>query len=164
MLSWFRKPKANMSVQISGSPFSLGSVIHTRVSIDPMTPIDVRKGTMELVCRERFWKAEITTSGGNNTVKHTEPIHRQVQTFLNGETIAPGTSNYEIAFPIPPGGHPTIQGELASVIWSVEATLEVAGTRKVEWQQDLEVLTISESGTYVNREAGPSTVLEFTFD
>ena len=26
------------------------------------------------------------------------------------------------------------------------------------------MLTISESGTYVNREAGPSTVLEFTFD
>ena len=164
MLSWFRKPKANMSVQISGSPFSLGSIIHAQLSIDPSATIDVRKGTIQLVCRERFWKAEITTSGGNGTVKHTDSIYREVQTFLNGDTIAPGTSNYEMDFPIPPSGHPTIQGELASVTWSIEATLEIAGTRNLEWQQDLEVLTISESGTDVNREAGPATSVESAFD
>ncbi|MCH8799745.1 MAG: hypothetical protein IH963_02430 [Chloroflexi bacterium] len=164
MLSWFRKPKANMSVEISGSPFSLGSVIHARVSINPMAAIDVRKGTMQLVCRERFWKAEITTSGGNGTVKHTDSIHREVQAFLNGDTIAPGTSNYEMTFQIPPSGHPTIQGELASVTWSIEATLEVAGTRNLEWQQDVEVLTLSENGADVNREAGPVTAVESTLD
>ena len=164
MFSWFRKPKANMLVQISGSPFSLGSIIHARVSIDPLATIDIRKGTIRLVCRERFWKAEITTSGGNGTIKHNDSIYREVQTFLNGETIAPGSSHYEMDFPVPPSGHPTIQGELASVTWSIEATLEVAGTRNLEWQQDVEVLTFSENGADVNREAGPDTAVETQLD
>ena len=164
MFSWFRKPKANMSVQISGSPFSVGSIIHARVSVDPLATIDIHKGTIQLVCRELFWKAEITTSGGNATVKQTDFMHREVRTFLNGETLAPEPSHYEIDFPVPPNGQPTIQGELASVIWSVEATLEVAGSRNLEWQQDLEVLTISESGAGVNREAGPDTAVETTLD
>ena len=164
MFSWFRKPKANMSVQISGSPFSLGSIIHARVSIDPLATIDIRKGTIQLVCRERFWKAEITTSGGNGTIKHTDSIYREVQTFLNGETIAPGSSHYEMDFPVPPNSHPTIQGELASITWSIEATLEAAGTRNLEWQQDVEVLTLSESGAGVNRKAGPDTAVETTLD
>ena len=153
-----------MSVQISGSPFSPGSIVHAQVSIDPLTTIDVRKGTIQLVCRERFWKAEITTSGGNGTVKHTDTTYLVVQTFLNDETIAPGSSHYEMDFSVPPVGHPTIQGELASVIWSVEAALEVAGARKLEWKQDLEVLTISEGGADVNREAGPATAVESAMD
>jgi hypothetical protein len=164
MLSWFRKPKANMSVQISGSPFSLGSIIHARVSIDPLATIYVRNGTIQLVCRERFWKAEITTSGGNETVKHTESVHLEVQTFLAGDTIAPGSSHYEMDFLIPANGRPAIQGELASVIWSVEATLEVAGARKLEWKQDLEVFTHSEGSADVNREVGPATAVESNMD
>ena len=145
MLSLFRKPKATIEVELGEGPIYPGGTLEANLTIEAKDKLLVQQGTVQLLCEDRFWQADISSSGGNANVKHSATLWDVPHSFLNDESIGEGSSNHLVSFVIPASASSSVHGEVASITWRVRVTLVVLKSRNVIHEKDFAVLTAPRS-------------------
>ena len=162
MVSRFRSPKADLSIDLEGGPHHLGTAITGRVTLLPGESFQMRGIKVEFICTETYWEKVIrsTRMGSAETNESASTVIREYsQTIFEGSEIAnlmPQVAN--IDFTIPSDAPPTVKGQVANIDWRLKAIVDVARARDITQEIELVVLPVpgerSESGQ-PSREATP---------
>jgi hypothetical protein len=137
MLSRFRRPKADISLEVSDEPYWPGDKVDVRVSLLPRDSFYVREGRIELVCIETYY---LHFSEGE-PIKRKRELSRTEAPFLSETRVVEGLPcGGRGIISVPPEAPPTIKGDIAEISWQVRAAVDVAGTRDIHQSRDITVL------------------------
>ena len=141
MLSLFRKPKAQLAIHVEDGPHYPGSTLDVCVSLTSEQVFSVRRGTIELICRETYYAPYRGSPGSSGHTKENENVISLKGGFLiNGETEV-GPRDYYAQFPIPESAPPTVDGKLLNITWLVRASVEAKRARDLHQEQVVPVVT-----------------------
>ena len=141
MLSLFRRPKAQLVIQVEDSPHYLGSTLNVCVTLTSEQGFSVRRGTIELLCRETYYVPYTGSPGSSAHTKENENVITLKGQFLIKEETEVGARDYHVRFPIPESAPPTVDGKLLNITWLVRASLDVKRARDLHQEQVVSVLT-----------------------
>ena len=156
MISWLRRPRADLSVHVDKTELRPGEGLEARVALLPESDFLVRRGTIELVCTETYVERTGTTHG-TSTYKLTETLYSAGETFLSDVTVRNGVPHTtDVMLAVPTDGIPTVSGtKIGSnepgIAWEVMAFIDVAGARDLRRSQPIVVLSSPASEERVAR-------------
>ena len=145
MLSRFRRPEADLNIQVDKTEFQPGEELEARVVLLPESDFHVRQGTVALVCTENYVQ-KTSTQHGTYYSRKKAILFNAEEKFLNDETVrngVPHSTNVRLALPV--DALPTMSGIKVShvqpgIAWEVTASLDVAGARDIHYSQPVSVM------------------------
>ena len=146
MVSRLRRPNADLSMQLDEGHYRLGTAINGRVTLLPGESFQMRGGKVEFFCTETYFLRvrRSTRLGTAETNEVAITVLRQYsQTIFDGSAIVnlmPQVGN--IDFTIPSDAPATVRGIVASIAWTLKATVDVARGRAISQAIDLVVLPV----------------------
>ncbi len=146
MLSRFRRPQADLNVHVDKTELQPGEELQARVTLSPESDFQVRLGTVALVCTENYVQ-RTSSQYGNHDSRKTVIHYNQEETFLNDATVRNGVAHStDVRLAAPADAMPTMSGIKVSnvqpgITWEVEAFLDVAGARDMQFNQPVTVLS-----------------------
>ena len=150
MLSRFRRPDADLRVQISQTELQAGEELEARVELVPKSNFHVREGRLELVCTEVYVQKTSSQYGAHYQRKSDTRV-RVGETFTENGNLRSGvkyTTNLKLA--VPADAPRSIRGTKVrniepGIVWEVEAYLDVASARDL--RESIEVKVVEPSTT-----------------
>ena len=170
MLSRFRRPAANFSVELSETRLQPGDELNIRVVLSPRDGFEVRRGTVVIECIESY----VELSPGMNTsrygqgtqrLKSTRIQYRQEEVIIDGRRMRRGLPfSADIDWVVPSDALPTVIGDSGhtfdvGIAWTITTSLDVAGARDFYDQQQLMVGSLP-----IKDEAPETPVVELADD
>ena len=138
MLSRFRRPKADITLEASDGPYWAGDKVDARVTLFPQESFHVREAWIELVCIETYY----TSSSEGPPAKHRRVLSQSVAPFLSNTRVIEGLPHgSRVSLSISPEALPTVKGDIAEISWRVRAAVDVAGARDMHRSRDIIVLS-----------------------
>ena len=163
MLARFRRPAADFRVELSESALRPGDELRVRVSLIPRDGFQVRRGTVVIRCVESY--VEILPGmntgrygSGRQRMKGTRILYRHEEAIIEDGRMRQGLPFYaDFEWVVPPDAFPTVIGESRDVFdvgieWTVTTSLDVAGARDFNDQQQL---TVGSPRTAMDEEPEP---------
>ena len=148
MLSRFRRPDADLSIQLDSAELHPGEELEARVTLVPKSDFRVRHGTVELVCTETYVQ-KTSSQYGTYYNRKTATLYSVGETFLNDTNVRNGVPHStDVRLAVPADAIPTMSGTKVShvqpgITWEVTAFLDVAGARDIHCSQPVSVLSPS---------------------
>lgn len=155
MLSWLRRPKAELDIEVSEEAASRHrDTIDVHVTLSAHEQFHVREGRIELRCTRISrgavvgvgWRGSVSgrawyspefgapargspwESGSGHEIS-PQFSHHQSQIFLSETAAEAGTVFHDIvSFSLPHDAVPSIKG---SLVWRIDVTLDIAGRRNL---------------------------------
>ena len=146
MLSRFRRPDADLNIQLDNSKLLPGEELEARVVLLPESDFHVRQGTVALVCAENYVQ-RTSNQYGTYDSKKTVIHYRAGETFLSDATVRNGLlHSTDVRLAVPADAMPTMNGIKVShvepgITWEVAAFLDVAAARDIRFNQPVTVLS-----------------------
>ena len=145
MLSLFRRPGADLQIEVDKTVVQVGDEVRARVTLLPKTDFSVRQGKVELICTETY--VQMTSSQyGQHYHRRTRTLSREGGSFMEGGTVRAGLPYYgDVTLAVPAGALPTLTGVSVNKIdpgisWTVIASLDVAKSRDIQHSQEVTVV------------------------
>ena len=145
MLSRFRRPDADLSIQLDSAELHPGEELEARVTLVPKSDFRVRHGTVELVCTETYVQ-KTSSQYGTYYNRKTATLYSVGETFLNDANVRNGVPHStDVRLAVPVDALPTMSGIKVShvqpgIAWEVTASLDVAGARDIHYSQAVSVM------------------------
>ncbi len=145
MLSRFRRPEADLQVEVNRDALHAGDELEARVALVPKSDFHVRSGKIELICTETYVQ-KISNQYGTSYHKKTEILSRSGETFISDETVRRSMPHSAKARLVaPPDALPSIEGAAVRSIqpgisWAVTASLDVARARDLLQSREITVV------------------------
>ena len=147
MLSFLKKPKADIALDISNGPFYLGSTINVGIFISSQDTFPVRSGSADLTCIETYWKMVTTSTGKSTTTsnrKFTQKLLQVKEPFLGSNEFRSGMPLSEsVNFTLPADLPPTVCGKIVNISWRLRVSLNVAKMRDIHEKREITVLPVA---------------------
>lgn len=149
VFSRFRRPNAELRVELSKRVALPGDEIEARVSLIPKSDFHVREGKVELVMMDTYIQ-RVQNQYGASYHKRTNDEVIASETLMGDGAIRGGvTYSSDFRFVVPEGALPTLNGAehrkiQPGIAWAVKASLDVASARD-----------LSENGEFVVRPTEP---------
>ena len=131
MLSLFRRPGADLQIDVDKTVVQVGDEVRARVTLVPKQDFDVRQGKVELICTETY--VQMTSSQyGQHYHRRARTLSLEGGSFMEGGTVRAGLPHSgSVRLVVPAGALPTLTGATVSKIdpgisWAVTASLDVA--------------------------------------
>ena len=144
MFSLFRRPGADLQIDVDKTVVQVGDELSARVTLVPKQDFDVRQGKVELVCTETY--VFMTSSQyGQHYHRKTHALSRTGGSFLERGTVRAGLPHYgDVRLAVPTDALPTLTGVSVNKIdpgisWTVIASLDVAKSRDIQHSQEVTV-------------------------
>jgi hypothetical protein len=138
MLSRFRRPKADISLEVGEGPFWPGDRVDVRVSLSTRESLHVREARIELACIETYYVA----ASQGPPFKNTQVLFLESTPLLSETRVIEGfPQGGSFSFSIPREAPPTVRGDVAEISWLVRAAVNVAEARDVHQSRDIIVLS-----------------------
>jgi len=144
ILSWFRRPKAEIEIETTGGSARPGGTIDVQVTIRSNSGVKIKTGQVELVCTEQSWQKESSADGGQGRLQYNQVLAQPLVQSLIADTeltSAEPISRYA-RFQVPNGAPPTVHGAVARVSWEVTGKLEMDDGKQVANSKEVAVLTL----------------------
>ena len=145
MLSLFRRPGADLQIDVDKTVVQVGDEVRARVTLVPKQDFDVRQGKVKLICTVTY--VQMTSSQyGQHYHRRTRTLSREGGSFMEGGTVRAGLPHSGSArLVVPAGALPTLTGATVSKIdpgisWAVTASLDVARGRDIRQSQEVTVV------------------------
>ena len=144
MLSRFRRPQADLQVELDKSSAAPGEEVAARVTLSPDTNFEIRDGSVALVCVETYVQ-KISNQYGTSYHKKTNILSRQEESFAGSGVIRKGTQySTQVEFQLPDDALPTMHGAVVqkiapSISWQVSASIDVAKARDLSASREIGV-------------------------
>lgn len=144
MLSRFRRPQADLQVELDKTSASPGDEVAARVTLSPDTDFEIRGGNVALVCVETYVQ-KISNQYGTSYHKKTNILSRQEESFAGSGVIRKGTQySTQVAFKLPDDALPTLRGAVVqkiepSISWQISASMDVAKARDLSASREIGV-------------------------
>ena len=144
MLSRFRRPQADLQVELDKTSASPGDEVAARVTLSPNTDFEIRGGSVALVCVETYVQ-KMSNQYGTSYHKKTNILSRQEESFAGSGVIRKGTQySTQVAFQLPDDALPTLRGAVVQKIspgisWQVSASMDVAKARDLSASREIGV-------------------------
>ena len=145
MLSRFRRPDADLRVQVDKTELHAGGELEACVSLIPKADFHVRHGKAELICTETYVQ-RVSTQYGHQYHKRTQTLSRVEETFTENGNLRKGvTYSTDVRLVVPPDALPTVSGASVRSIqpgisWAVTASLDVANARDIQRSQEVTIV------------------------
>lgn len=167
-----RQFRTNFAIAASEGPFRPGDQVAVQVSLLPEEDLDLREGSVTLVCRETFWytvkstgarwigaypgHAEenykgppYTAAGKPGKYKASKELARLSQRFLVDGRLPKGIPYASrVNFRLPETAPPSLTGDIVRIEWHLEASLLTSITNEVRAVEPL--LVLSPEATVLN--------------
>ena len=89
MLSLFRRPGADLQIEVDKTVVQVGDDLSARVTLVPKQDFDVRQGKVELICTETY--VQMTSSQyGQHYHRRARTLSRKGGSFMEGGTVRAG--------------------------------------------------------------------------
>ena len=144
MRSLFRRPGADLQIEMDKTVLQAGDELSARVTLVPKQDFDVRQGKVELICTETY--VLMTSSQyGQHYHRKTHALSRTGGSFLERGTVRAGLPHYgDVRLVVPADALPTLTGVSVNKIdpgisWTVTASLDVAKSRDIQHSQEVTV-------------------------
>ncbi len=143
ILSWFRRPTAEIDIEATGGTSQPGGTIDVQITIRPKEGTKIRSGQVELACTEQWWqKASPADSGDGRLQKQSVLPQPLVQSFIADTEFTNSEPVVRYArFLVPNNAPPTIDGSVAQVRWELTGRLEIENSNPVSRSREITVLT-----------------------
>ncbi len=145
MLLLFRRPGADLQIEVDKTVLQLRDDLRARVTLVPKQDFDVRQGKVELVCTETY--VQMTSSQyGQHYHRRTRTLSREGGSFMEGGTVRAGLPySGDVTLAVPAAALPTLTGVSVNKIdpgisWAVAASLDVAKARDIQHSQEVTVV------------------------
>ena len=145
MLSLFRRPGADLQIDVDKTVVQVGDEVRARVTLVPKQDVDVRQGKVELICTETY--VQMTSSQyGQHYHRRARTLSREGGSFMEGGTVRAGLPYYgDVTLAVPADALPTLTGVSVNKIdpgisWAVAASLDVAKSRDIQHSQEVTVV------------------------
>ncbi len=145
MLSRFRRPEADLQIDIDKQELQPGDELEARVTLAPKADFQIREGIVSLICKE-IYVQKISNQYGTSYHKKTEILSRMDESFSGTGVIRKGASySSKLRLVVPPDALPTLRGVAVQRIqpgisWEVEASMDVANARDIARSQEVTVV------------------------
>ena len=149
VFSRFRRPNAELRVEVNKSVVEPGDEIEARVSLIPKGSFHVREGKVELVMLDTYVQ-RIQNQYGASYHKRTNDEVVASESLMDDSAIRRGvTHSSDFRFTVPSDALPTLNGAThrkidPGIAWGVKVSLDVANARD-----------LNEVGTFVVRPSAP---------
>ena len=143
ILSWFRRPTAEIEIETTGGSSRPGGTIDIKVTIRSKSDVKIKSGQVELTCTEQWWQKESPRDSGQGRLETNSALKQPlVQSFIADTEITGSEPVVRYArFQIPKDAPPTVHGSIAQVSWEVTGRLEMESGNPVTTSQEITVLT-----------------------
>ncbi len=144
MVSRFRRPRADLSIQVDRTELQPGEELEARVVLLPESDFRVRQGTIALVCTENYVQ-KTSSQYGTHYSRKKQILFNMEESFLNDVTVRNGVPHStDVRMAIPADALPTLTGIKVGhvepgITWEVTAFLDVAGARDIRCEQPVSV-------------------------
>ena len=144
MLSRFRRPRADLQVELDKVSATPGEEVAARITLSPDADFEIRGGSVALVCVETYVQ-KISNQYGTSYHRKTNFLSRQEESFSGSGVIRKGTQySTQVAFTMPDDALPTMRGAVVQKIepgisWQVSASMDVAKARDLSASREIEV-------------------------
>lgn len=144
MLSRFRRPQADLQVELDKVSAVPGEEVAARVTLSPDTDFEIRGGNVALVCVETYVQ-KMSNQYGTSYHKKTNILSRQEESFSGSGVIRKGTQySTQVAFKLPDDALPTLRGAVVHKIepgisWQISASMDVAKARDLSASREVGV-------------------------
>jgi hypothetical protein len=143
MVSLLRKPKADVLLEVTGSPFNPGSTVDAGVTVSSMESFTVRSGIVQLSCTEVYWQI-VSTGKSTYHQKRKHKLYKVEESFLGDINFALGMTTHKLVkFTIPQDLPPTVCGKKVNISWQLKASLDIIKQRDIHVKHELVVSPIS---------------------
>ena len=145
MLSRFRRPRADLNIQVDRTELLPGEELEARVVLLPESDFHIRQGTVALVCTENYVQ-KTSSQYGTHYSRKKQILFNMEESFLNDATVRNGVPHStDVRLAVPADALPTMSGIKVSnvqpgITWEVTASLDVAGARDIHRNQPVSVL------------------------
>ena len=146
MLSRFRRPAADLRVELSETTFQPGDELNIRVSLIPRDGFQVRRGRVGIVCTETYEELIHNPRYGMQRRKATQILSRDEKVFMDNSVARRGLPySADVDWAVPPDALPTARGAIihsidVGITWTVTTSLDVAGARDFHDRQEITVV------------------------
>ena len=143
ILSWFRRPTAEIEIETTGGSLRPGGTIDVQITIRPKSVVKVNSGQLELTCTEQSWHKESPTETGQGMLETRNALSQPlIQSFMADTELTDSDPVVRYArFQIPKEAPPTVHGSIAQVSWEVKGRLALESGAQVTRSQEIKVLT-----------------------
>ena len=144
MLSRFRRPQADLQVELDKVSAAPGDEVTAHVTLSPDADFEVRGGSVALVCVETYVQ-KMSNQYGTSYHKKTNILSSQKESFSGSGVIRKGTQySTQVAFKLPDDALPTLRGAVVHKIepgisWQVSASMDVARARDLSTSREIAV-------------------------
>ena len=144
MVSRFRRPRADLSIQVDRTELQPGEELEARVVLLPESDFRVRTGTIALVCTETYVQ-KTSSQYGTHYSRKKQVLFNMEESFLNDATVRNGVPHSpDVRLAVPADALPTMTGIKVShvvpgISWEIQAFLDVAGARDIRSEQPVSV-------------------------
>ena len=138
MVLRLRRPKADLTLEVTEGPIWPGDKVEVRVSLSPQEAFFVREGRVELACVETRY----ISWGEGEPTKHTRVRWQSALPFVTDTKVVEGLyygGNFN--FSVPDDAQPTIGGQTAVISWRIQAIVDVARARDFRCTRKLNVFS-----------------------
>lgn len=143
ILSWFRRPTAEIEIETTGGSSRPGGTIDVQVTIRSNSGEKIKTGQVELACTEQSWQKESASDSGQGRLQSNQVLPKPlVQSFIADAEVKSGEPLARYArFQVPTDAPPTVHGAIAQVSWEVTANVEFDTGKTVTKSREVTVLT-----------------------
>jgi hypothetical protein len=143
ILSWFRRPTAEIEIETTGGSSRPGGTIDVQVTIRSNSGEKIKTGQVELACTEQSWQKESASDSGQGRLQSNQVLPKPlVQSFIADSEVKSGEPLARYArFQVPTDAPPTVHGAIAQVSWEVTANVEFDTGKTVTKSREVTVLT-----------------------
>ncbi len=144
MVSRFRRPRADLSIQADRTELQPGEELEARVVLMAESDFRVRQGTVALVCTETYVQ-KTSSQYGTHYSRKKQVLFNMEESFLNDATVRNGVPHTtDVRLAVPADALPTMTGIQVShvvpgISWEIQAILDVAGARDIRSEQPVSV-------------------------
>ena len=137
MLSIFRRPGADLQIEVDKTVVQVGEDLRARVTLVPKTDFNVRQGKVELICTETYVQ-RTSSQYGQYYRRKTQVLSRTGGSFMESGTVRAGLPHSGSVRLVVPAGEtrewrflmnvgnvtaPSLKTEKSSVRWLVKGVL-----------------------------------------
>jgi hypothetical protein len=145
MLSRFRRPGADLRIQLDRAELRGGDELEARVDLLPKSSFHIRHGIVELICTETYVQ-KTSSQYGTHYQKKTQTRASVEETFSDSGLLKSGVKySTGVRLLVPPDAPRTVKGTNVrsirpGVAWEVRASLDVVNARNLRESQEVTVL------------------------
>ena len=134
-ISFMRRPRADIDLQVTGENFSPGDEVGFRATITAAKGLNVRQARLSLQCIETYWVI-VSTGKSTSEQKRTRTLAEVPYTFIRNSRIRRGLPHIEEgSLKLPEDAPLSAEGKVANIRWQLKLSIDVPGRRDLHSEQ-----------------------------